>query len=102
VLLVVVIVVVIHIVVVAATPLRFFKFFATLARLSAFLAVAVHGVTQLILRLVNTFFTLFVSLVSGCPANAEVRIKHYPHLGAPGIHTTLHHLFILYAEGRSD
>jgi NADH:ubiquinone oxidoreductase subunit 5 (subunit L)/multisubunit Na+/H+ antiporter MnhA subunit len=64
VLLVVVIVVVIHIVVVAATPLRFFKFFAALARLSAFLAVAVHGVAQLILSLVNSLFTFFVSLVS--------------------------------------
>jgi hypothetical protein len=59
-----VIVVVIHIVVIAATPLRFFKFFAALARLSAVLAVAVHGVTQLILGLVNTLFTSFVFLVS--------------------------------------
>jgi hypothetical protein len=64
VLLVVVIVVVIHIVVVAATPFRFFKFFAALARLSAFLAVAVHGVAQLILSPVNTLFTFFVSLIS--------------------------------------
>jgi hypothetical protein len=55
---------VIHIVVVAATPLRFFKFFATLARLSAVLAVTLHGVAQLILSLVNTLLTFFVSLVS--------------------------------------
>jgi hypothetical protein len=60
----VVIVVVIHIVVVAATPLRFFKFFAALARLSAFLAVAVYRFAQLILSPVNTLFTFFVSLVS--------------------------------------
>jgi hypothetical protein len=64
VLLVVVIVVVIHIVVVAATPLRFFKFFAALARLSGVLAVAVQGVAQLILSLVNTLLTSFVFLVS--------------------------------------
>jgi len=54
----------IHVVVVAASPLRFFKFFATLVRLSAFLAVTVYGVAQLILRLVNTLLTFFVSLVS--------------------------------------
>ena len=54
--LVVVIVVVIHIVVIAATPLRFLKFFAALACLSAVLAVALHRVTQLILSLVNTLF----------------------------------------------
>ena len=60
----VVIVVVIHVMVVAATPLRFFKFFATLARLSAFLAVTLHRVAQLILSLVNTLFTSFVFLVS--------------------------------------
>src|SRR6202795_1130818 len=48
-----VIVVVIHVVVVAATPLRFFKFFAALARLSAVLAVTLHRVAQLILRLVK-------------------------------------------------
>jgi hypothetical protein len=64
VLLVIVIVVVIHIVVVAATPLRFFNTFAALARLSAVLAVALHRVTQLILSLVNAFFTSFVFLVS--------------------------------------
>jgi hypothetical protein len=64
VLVVVVIVVVIHFVVVAATPFHFFKIFAALARLSAALAVAVHGVAQLILRLVNTLLTFFVSLVS--------------------------------------
>ena len=63
-LLVVVIVVVIHIVVFAATPFRFFKFFAALARLSAFLAVAVHGVAQLIFSPVNTLLTFFVSLIS--------------------------------------
>jgi hypothetical protein len=60
----IVIVVVIHIVVVAATPLRFFKFFAALARLSAVLAVALHRVTQLIISLVNALFTSFVFLVS--------------------------------------
>jgi hypothetical protein len=59
-----VIVVVIHVVVVAATPLRFFKFFAPLARLSAVLAVTLHRVAQLILRLVNTLFTSSVFLVS--------------------------------------
>ena len=58
----VVIVVVIHIVVIAATPLRFLKFFAALARLSAVLAVALHRVTQLIISLVNALFTSFVSL----------------------------------------
>jgi hypothetical protein len=61
--LVVVGVVMIHVVVIAASPLRFFKFFATLVRLSAFLAVAVYGVAQLILSLVNTLFASFVSLV---------------------------------------
>ena len=60
----VVIVVVIHVVVVAATPLRFFKFFATLPRLSAVLAVTLHRVAQLVLSPVNTPFTSFVSLVS--------------------------------------
>src|ERR1700687_5839099 len=59
-----VIVVVIHIMVVAATPLCFFEFFAALARLSAVLAVTLHRVAQLILSLVNTLLTFFVSLVS--------------------------------------
>jgi hypothetical protein len=62
--LVVVGVVVIHVVVVAAMPLRFFKILAALARLSAVLAVAPHGVAQLILSLVNTLLTFFVSFVS--------------------------------------
>jgi hypothetical protein len=64
VLVVIVIVVVIHVVVVAAAPLRFFKFFAALARLSAVLAVTLHRVAQLILSLVNTLFTSLVFLVS--------------------------------------
>jgi hypothetical protein len=61
--LVVVGVVMIHVVVVAASPLRFFKFFPTLMRFSAFLAMAVHGVAQLILGPVNTLFASFVSLM---------------------------------------
>jgi NADH:ubiquinone oxidoreductase subunit 5 (subunit L)/multisubunit Na+/H+ antiporter MnhA subunit len=62
--LVVIVVVVIHVVMVAALPLRFFEFMAALARLFAVLAVAAHGIAQLIFRLVNASFTLFVSVVS--------------------------------------
>jgi hypothetical protein len=53
-------VVVIRVVVIGALPLRFFEFFAALARLFAILAVALHCVAQLILSLVNTPFTFFV------------------------------------------
>ena len=57
-------VVVIHVVAVAATPLCFFELFAALVRLLAILAVAVHRVAQLVLCLVNTSFTFFMSVVS--------------------------------------
>ena len=80
-----VIVVVIHIVVVAATPLRFFKFFAALARLSAVLAVALHRVTQLIISLVGALAQARADRLRG-PARGE---GHLASTGAmmktPGI-----------------
>jgi hypothetical protein len=61
--LIVVVVMIPVVVVVAATTLYFFELLAAFVGLSAFLAVALDRVAQLVFCLVNLLFTFFVSVV---------------------------------------